>query len=78
MIRITLNCNLFFGIWAIMTIYGKLSPNTLNHGLGNTKSNSNSSTPYLTSNEAILMYPGYLIVELYLFERVLEPKSPKL
>ena len=43
----------------------------LDHGLGNTKSNSKSSVPYFTSNEAILKCQGYLRVELYLFERVL-------
>ena len=54
-----------------MAIWGKLGVNTLYHGLGDTKSNFNSSATYLTSNEAMLKCQDHLWVELNLFERVL-------
>ena len=56
--------DLFFGILGIMTFWGKLGPNTLDHWLGNAKSNSKSSVLYFTSNEAILKCQGHLRVEL--------------
>ena len=37
-----------------MVILEKLGPNTLDHGLENTKSNSKSSTPHFTSKKALL------------------------
>ena len=60
--------DLFFGILGIMTISGKLGTNTLDHRLGNTKSDS---VLYFTPNEAIIKCQGYLRIELYQFERVL-------
>ena len=54
-----------------MAILEKLGLNTLNYGLGNTKSNSKSSLPYFTSNKTMQEWQDHLRVKLYLFERVL-------
>ena len=80
--------DLFFGILGIMTLWGRLGPNTLDHWLGNRKSNSKSSVLYFTSNKAILKCHGHLKVELipvwesvstsnHTFERVIWDKLPK-
>ena len=60
----------FFGILGIMAILEKLDPNTLDHGLGNRRSNS---APYYTSSKTILHCQDHLRVKLYLFEKVLGP-----
>ena len=42
----------------------KTGTKTLDHGLGNTKSNSKSLAPYFTSNEAIRKCQSQLRIEL--------------
>ena len=43
----------FFCIWGNIVILEKLGPNTLDHALGNMKSNSKSSALYSTSNTEV-------------------------
>ena len=62
-----------FGRLGIMAILEKLGLNTLNYGLGNTRSNSKSSVPYFTSNKTMQKWQDHLRVKLCLFERVLGP-----
>ena len=56
-----------------MAILEKLDPNTVDHGLGNRRSNSKSLAPYFTSSKTILKCQDHLRVKLYLFKKVLEP-----
>ena len=62
--------DLFYGFLSITRIWGKLGSNTLDHGLGSRKSNSKTSIPYFTSNEAILKCQGDLRFDLPVWESI--------